>query len=301
MANPDEEKEKYYQLNILNKLFKDINDIKSQVSDQYIGRKLSDKELLQIEVLKVPLSRLHLFEGLAKNKEIFSGKVKSCLFINNLSLLTNSIIELFTTKNTLALKKMLQILKMNPHLFEVMDIIFPYKHFSNTIISNITYLMNLFSRLYFHKINFKVVVDKNEFIFQLSRNQFKMICILVINQKFLLDINTSVQRTLVKGGKPKDLLKIIPSQIKNPNKDYILWNYYIYLSILEILDKKKEETIDENEALVIVTKFFGKLTEKPKLEKNNVTFHISNFFLIMKNHLYLEKLGVVFLILITKF
>jgi hypothetical protein len=97
------------------------------------------------------------------------------------------------------------------------------------------------------------------------------------------------------------LLKIIPSQIKNPNKDYILWNYYIYLSILEILDKKKEETIDENEALVIVTKFFGKLTEKPKLEKNNVTFHISNFFLIMKNHLYLEKLGVVFLILITKF
>ena len=114
-------------------------------------------------------------------------------------MLSNSIIELYTTKNTLALKKKLQILKMNPHLFEVMDIIFPYKHFSNTIISNITYLMNLFSRLYFHKINFKVVVDKNEFLFPLSRNQFRMICILVINQKFFLDINTSVQRTLVIG------------------------------------------------------------------------------------------------------
>ena len=74
MINLGEEKDIYYQLNILNKLFKDINDIKSQVSDQYIGRRLSDKELLHIEELKVPLSRLHLFEGLVKNKEIFSGK-----------------------------------------------------------------------------------------------------------------------------------------------------------------------------------------------------------------------------------
>ena len=122
-----------------------------------------------------------------------------------------------------------------------------------------------------------------------------MICILVINQKFLLDINTSVQRTLVKGGKLKDLLKIIPSQIKNPNKDYILWNYYIYLSILEILDKKKEETIDENEALVIISKFYGKLTEKPKLEKNNVSFHISNFFSYReKSSLFGKAWGCVF-------
>ena len=278
MENPGEEKDIYFQLNILNRLFKDIDGVKSQVSDQYIGRKLSDKELLQIEELKVPMSRLHLFEGLAKNKEIFSGKIKSCLFINNLSSLTNSIIELFQTKNTLALKKMLQILKMNPHLFEIMDLIFPFKHFSNTIINNITYLMNLFTKLYLHKINFKVIVDQNEFLFQLSKNQFQMICILVINQKFLLDINTAVQRILVKGGKPKDLLKIIPSQIKNPNKDFILWNYYIYLSILEILEKKKATSIDEKEALVVLSKFFGKITEKPKLLQNYVSFHISNFF-----------------------
>lgn len=38
--------------------------------------------------LKVPISRLYLYEGLIKNKEIFSGQVKSILFKNNLSQFT---------------------------------------------------------------------------------------------------------------------------------------------------------------------------------------------------------------------
>ena len=32
--------------------------------------------------LKVPISRLYLYEGLINNKEIFSGQVKSILFKN---------------------------------------------------------------------------------------------------------------------------------------------------------------------------------------------------------------------------
>ena len=63
--NPIKEKDIYYQINILNKLLKDIELIKNQISDQYIGRKLNDKEL--------QISRLYLYEGLIKNKEIFSG------------------------------------------------------------------------------------------------------------------------------------------------------------------------------------------------------------------------------------
>ena len=78
--NPIKEKDIYYQINILNKLLKDIELIKNQISDQYIGRKLNDKELLQINELKVQISRLYLYEGLKKNKKIFSGKVKSTLF-----------------------------------------------------------------------------------------------------------------------------------------------------------------------------------------------------------------------------
>ena len=77
---------------------KDIESIKSNISDQYLGRKLSDKELLQINELKVPLSRLYLFEGLIKNKEIFSGQVKSTIFNYNLSQLTDCVIELFQKK-----------------------------------------------------------------------------------------------------------------------------------------------------------------------------------------------------------
>ena len=37
------EKDLFYQINIMNNLFKDINSVKNQISDQYIGRKLSDK------------------------------------------------------------------------------------------------------------------------------------------------------------------------------------------------------------------------------------------------------------------
>ena len=54
---------------------KDIELIKNQISDQYIGRKLNDKELLQINELKVQISRLNLYEGLIKNKEILISKI----------------------------------------------------------------------------------------------------------------------------------------------------------------------------------------------------------------------------------
>ena len=131
------EKDLYYQINRYNELLKDIQSKKSLVSDQYIGRKLSDKELLLIEELKVPLSRLHLFEGFIKNNEIFSGNIKSCLFENNLTILTSCIVEFFSTKNMLSFKKLLNILKYNPHLFKLMDLVFPYKHFSDSILNNV--------------------------------------------------------------------------------------------------------------------------------------------------------------------
>ena len=83
--NPIKEKDIYYQINILNKLLKDIELIKNQISDQYIGRKLNDKELLQIKSTNI---KIIFYEGLIKNKEIFSGQVKSILFKNNLSQFT---------------------------------------------------------------------------------------------------------------------------------------------------------------------------------------------------------------------
>ena len=55
--------------------------------------------------LKVPISRLYLYEGLIKNKEIFSGQVKSILFKNNLSHFTDYVKELFITKNMDHLKR----------------------------------------------------------------------------------------------------------------------------------------------------------------------------------------------------
>ena len=60
----------------------------------------------------------------------------------------------------LAFKKLLQILKLNAHLFKLIDLIFPYKHFSNIPIHNVTYLINLFSKLYLAGVNFKVIADK---------------------------------------------------------------------------------------------------------------------------------------------
>ena len=142
---------------------------------------------------------------------------------------------------------MLSILKINPYLFSVINLIFPYKHFSKTKINNITYIIDLITFLYLSKINFKIMLDKNLFLFQTNKNKFKMICTLVINKNFLLDINTKIERILVKGEKPKIIFKFIPQLVKDINEDYILWNYYIYLSILDIINNKKEELIDENE------------------------------------------------------
>ena len=57
-----------------------------------------------------------------------------------------------------------------------------------------------------------------------------MICVLVINHIFILDLNTSIERILTLKSKSTILFKIIPELIKDTNKDYILWNYYTYLS-----------------------------------------------------------------------
>ena len=162
----------------------------------------------------------------------------------------------------LSFKKMLDILKNNPDLFSLMDLIFPYKNFSNTIISNVTYLMDLFTHLYLAKVNFKVIIDINQFDFHSNENE-RMNCIFYINEKFLLDLNTSIERRLTPKAKPTILFKIIPKLIKDKNKDYILWNYYIYLSILDIIKNKKEDTINQNEIKKIISQYMGKLKTRP--------------------------------------
>ena len=63
-------------------------------------------------------------------------------------------------------KKMVNILRHNPYLFTLMDLIFPYKEFTNTVIGKVTYLMDLFTNLYLANINFKIIIDKTQFVFQ---------------------------------------------------------------------------------------------------------------------------------------
>ena len=68
---------------------------------------------------------------------------------------------------------MMNILRHNPYLFTLMDLIFLYKEFANIVIGNVTYLMDLFTNLYLANVNFKIIIDKTQFVFQL--NELKMI------------------------------------------------------------------------------------------------------------------------------
>ena len=88
----------------------------------------------------------------------------------------------------------MNILRHNPYLFTLMDLIFPYKECANSVIGNVTYLMDLFTNLYLVNVNFKIIIDKTQFVFQ--SNELKMICVLIINHKFILDLNTSIERIL---------------------------------------------------------------------------------------------------------
>jgi len=290
------EKDLYYQIHLYNEILKDIQKQKNLVSDQYIGRKLSDKELLQIEELKVPLSRLHLYEGFIKNNEIFSGNVKSCLFEKNLTDLTSHIGDLYYTKNMLSFQKLLGVLKLNTHLFKVMDLIFPYRHFSNNInIHNIAFLINLFTKLYLAEINFKVIVDKKEFLFQSSDKSMRLICYFNISAKFLIDINSRFERILKKGDKSTVLYKILPQFIKDPNKDFIANNNYMYKTALTIIEKKMEDTINSKEILKLITdcqKDKNNITLK--LDKSQEPFYISRFINISdKSSLFGKCWGLV--------
>ena len=132
---------------------------------------------------------------------------------------------------------MVNILRYNSYLFTLMDLIFSYKEFANTVIGMVTYLLDLFTNLYLPNVNFKIIIDKTPFVFQ--SNELKMICALVINHKFILNLNTSIVRILTLKSKPTILFKIIPELIKDINKHYILWNYYTYLSHIKYYKNQK--------------------------------------------------------------
>ena len=169
----------------------------------------------------------------------------------------------------------MNILRHNPYLFTLMDLIFLYKEFANIVIGNVTYLMDLFTNLYLTNVNFKIIIDKTQFVFQ--SNELKMICVLVINHKFFLDLNTSIERILTPKSKSTILFKIIPELIKDINKDYILWNYYTYLSHIKYYKNQKKKRLS-NEIKKKISQYFGKLKAKPTLIKNLESFNISRFF-----------------------
>ena len=98
------EKDLYYQIKIINDIFNNLE--KNQISE-YINRKLNDKELLENDILKTPISKLCLLEELSKNKSIFRGNIK-CIFLNdNVSKLTEFIKKLYSEKNQLSFKRFL--------------------------------------------------------------------------------------------------------------------------------------------------------------------------------------------------
>jgi len=122
-----------------------------------------------------------------------------------------------------------------------MDLVFPYKHFSNSILNNVTFLIDLFTKLYLAGINFKVSADKEEFAFISSKKPMRMACYFYMSPKFLIDINSRFERILTKDGKPIALFKIIKELIKDPNKDYVLYNHSMYLILFNFIKYYSEK------------------------------------------------------------
>lgn len=74
----------------------------------------------------------------------------------------NCIKEFYNVKNRETFINLLSTLKDSPHLFMVMDMFLPYKLFCNSNVKNVTYLINLFTRLYLSGTNFTVSVSLEE-------------------------------------------------------------------------------------------------------------------------------------------
>ena len=156
-----------------------------------------------------------------------------------------------------------------------MDIIFPYKHFcSFKKICNINYLIDLFTRLFFAKIDFliKFKSTKNE-NFNFNFNNNNIICTFIINNDFFIDEETSIGKK-EKEGKINIYFKITKAVIdsfhknikdkkKNKNdkdnKDHKdletkKWNYIFYSSIIELTKNKNLEILTEKDIKQIFLK-----------------------------------------------
>ena len=309
MENPEDLNAFYYQIKVLNLLFQDINIAKYNVEDEYIQRKISDEELLQLDKLKNPLSKLIIFRKLLELKYI--SEIKPIYMIYELSDLLKKTVEFFEkvkayfegkkplqNSQKLAMNSFINLLKVlenKKELFELIDLIFPYKHFVSIKKNcNINYLIDAFTKLYFAKINFVIKVKFKNKTENLNFNFKKgtLICTFIINDNFFIDEDTSVGRQEQKAKKiyfklNRDVINKFIKYNNDKNHELIKWNYIFYLSIVDLTKNEKSELLSEKEIKAIFLKYINQISkvekekEKmiPKLAKNEINFNLSKFYI----------------------
>ena len=172
------------------------------------------------------------------------------------------------------------MVKLHPNLFNLLDLIFPFRRYSKEKkINNICYLMDLFCKLFLSKINFNVIFEKSIFRYSPTNDENKITFDFYIDTKYyLIDLQSSIKRIIEKGTRPMIFFEMKQDLIKDPKKDPFFWNYYIYLVILDIIENKREYSIIKKHEIEIIFKKIGKPKSKPLLQKNKELFEISRFF-----------------------
>ena len=232
-------KAKFYQINIIKDILRNIENNFDKMSNLQEMKKLEDEELLKNNDIKKYLLRLKLLNELLKHDNsniLYDPTIKIDLLCNpNTTDLCYALDELLKYKNKICFNNLIKLLFEFPTLFKIIKDLYPFDEFNG--IKELKYnedYIRIWSYLYEQKSNILVRIGKEKY--SLIFNELKKESIIPY---FILNEKNSL--LLSKGS-------------------YLYYNkQYFYID--EASDKNTKEIIDE------IYEFFN--LKKEKMEKLN--------------------------------
>ena len=174
----DEIKSKFYQINMIKDILRNIENNFDNISSLQEMKKLEDDELLKNKDIESYLLRLKILNQILKNqnsKQIYEPSININLINNPIPILDDLCIalgDLLKNKNKLNFITLIQTLFETPILFNMISILYPFEELNNIeeIKFNEEYI-ELWSSLFAKKNNFIVRIEKKKYSIDFNESQ----------------------------------------------------------------------------------------------------------------------------------
>ena len=164
----------YPQLNNVLNILKEISSNISEVGNDLLDAQLNNKDLLTVEKLVKPLSKLNFLEMISRDNFAYINPIVPQIFLDReLFDILLLVIEMSQTKSIAALSQFLLLLSKDQTLIPKIEKVFPYNLFEDTTFDLLRYLVPMMNDLFQHNVTFHFKIGEESFDFINQKSQFE--------------------------------------------------------------------------------------------------------------------------------